>query len=301
MTDQHPLVTIGLPVYNGANFIEECIGSIFTQTLTDFELIISDNGSDDATQAICEAYAKKEPRIRYFRAECNQGAAWNYNKVFTLARGKYFKWAAHDDVIKPLYIERCTEVLEKEPGVVLCYAKSALIDEQGKFLKNVDDNFERLQDRASERVHGFDPGLCHPIFGVIRRSALERTDLIGGYPDSDRILLWQLLLIGKFAEVPEVLFLRRTHPRSSVRANLDYRSRMKWFAPKRTNWWYLPTWYHVWRNVQSVSKADIPFTEKVHCYRGLSARYLLHPGWMIKDIPVAFGARPSWMRKSDIY
>lgn len=301
MTDQHPLVTIGLPVYNGVNFIEECIDSILTQTLTDFELIISDNGSNDATQSICEAYAKREPRIRYFRIEDNQGAAWNYNKVFALARGKYFKWAAHDDVIKPLNIERCTEVLEKDPSVVLCYAKSALIDERGVFLKNLDDNLERLQDRVSERLRGFNPGACHPIFGVIRHSALKRTDLIGSYPASDLTLLWQLLLIGKFAEVPEVLFLRRTHPQTSVRANPDYRSRMKWFAPKRTSWWYLPTWHHVWKYSQSIGKANIGFMDKVRCYRVLSARYFLHPGWMIKDIPLAFGARPSWMRKSDIY
>ncbi len=96
--ESDPLVSIGLPVYNGENYLEEAIRSILAQTYTHFELIISDNGSTDRTQEICEFYAERDLRIRYYRNKENLGAAWNYNQTFHLAKGKYFKWAAHDDI-----------------------------------------------------------------------------------------------------------------------------------------------------------------------------------------------------------
>src|SRR5688572_10868700 len=103
MPEKNPRVSIGLPVYNGENYLAEAIDSILAQTFEDFELIISDNASTDRTQEICEAYAAKDGRIRYYRSEVNKGSAWNFNRVFELARGEYFKWAAHDDYIAPEY------------------------------------------------------------------------------------------------------------------------------------------------------------------------------------------------------
>ena len=88
-----------MPVYNGAKFIRQTLDSILAQTFTDFELIISDNGSTDGTDTICSEYAQSDNRIRYYPNSVNRGAAWNYNRVFELARGIYFKWAAHDDLL----------------------------------------------------------------------------------------------------------------------------------------------------------------------------------------------------------
>ena len=132
-----PRVSIGLPVYNGEKFIREAIDSIFSQTFEDFELIISDNGSTDRTQQICQAYAAQDLRIRYYRNKKNIGAARNYNLVFELASGEYFKWAAHDDLCAPEYLERCVEILDRDPDVVLCYPKTSIIDEHGEFGKDI--------------------------------------------------------------------------------------------------------------------------------------------------------------------
>src|SRR5262245_57216615 len=93
-----PRVSIGLPVYNGAKYLAEAIDSLLEQTFSDFELIISDNGSTDATPAICEEYAAKDGRIRFLRQEINRGLAWNWNCVLEESRGAYFKWAACDDL-----------------------------------------------------------------------------------------------------------------------------------------------------------------------------------------------------------
>ena len=127
-----PAVSIGLPVYNGEAHLAEALDSLLAQTFSDFELIISDNASTDRTAEICRAYAARDPRIRYTRQEQNRGAAWNYNRVFALASGRYFKWFSHDDLCSQNYFERCVEILERDPAVVLSYGKTTLVDESGE-------------------------------------------------------------------------------------------------------------------------------------------------------------------------
>ena len=129
-----PTVSIGLPVYNGGNYIRDVLDSILSN-FNDFELIISDNASTDNTRAICRSYAEKDSRIRYHRNEENLGAAWNFNQVFHLARGKYFQWACHDDVWTSTLLERYVQVLDQMSDVVLCYSKTAYIDEHGKPIR----------------------------------------------------------------------------------------------------------------------------------------------------------------------
>ena len=70
-----PRLSIGLPVYNGEKYLSAAIDSILNQTYTDFELIISDNNSTDKTQAICQSYAQKDNRIKYYRLNENVGAS----------------------------------------------------------------------------------------------------------------------------------------------------------------------------------------------------------------------------------
>src|ERR671915_430558 len=96
-----PLVSIGLPVYNGANYLRKAVETILEQSYESLELIISDNASTDDTADICRDLSARDARIRVSRNAQNVGAARNYNIVFNAARGKYFKWAAHDDVLAP--------------------------------------------------------------------------------------------------------------------------------------------------------------------------------------------------------
>lgn len=94
-----PVVTIGMPVYNGETFIREALDSLLAQTFTDFELIISDNASTDGTDASCRKYAERDSRIRYIRQAENRGAVANFQFVLDEAVGKYFMWAAADDML----------------------------------------------------------------------------------------------------------------------------------------------------------------------------------------------------------
>ena len=112
MLNNKPRVSIGMPVFNGENYLAEALDSLLTQTFSDFELIISDNASTDKTEEICRAYAVRDQRIRYFRNQENLGASRNYNRVFELSSGEYFKWAAHDDLCAPEFLGRCVDVLD---------------------------------------------------------------------------------------------------------------------------------------------------------------------------------------------
>ncbi len=117
-----PTVSIGMPVYNGAKYIREALDSLLTQTFTDFELIISDNASTDATSAICQEYAKKDRRIRYIRKAENLGAIANFQFVLSEAQYAYFMWAACDDRWASTFLEKLITVLEDDKGCGLVFS-----------------------------------------------------------------------------------------------------------------------------------------------------------------------------------
>jgi glycosyltransferase involved in cell wall biosynthesis len=92
-----PLVSIGMPIYNGEKYIKDALDSLLNQTFTNFELIISDNFSTDSTSTICKEYASKDHRIQYFRQDKNIGPSKNFSFVLQKASGNFFMWASHDD------------------------------------------------------------------------------------------------------------------------------------------------------------------------------------------------------------
>ena len=89
--------------------------SLVAQDYADFEIIISDNASQDETETICREYAARDSRIRYYRAERNMGPVWNAVQVYQAARGEYFMLAAHDDLRHPQYLSRCVAELDRNP------------------------------------------------------------------------------------------------------------------------------------------------------------------------------------------
>ena len=112
-----PRLTIGLPVYNGEEFLAESLDALLGQSYEDYELVITDNASTDGTADLCRRYLAKDSRISYHRLPRNIGAAGNHNHVFTLARGELFKWASHDDLYGRTLLERCVEALDERPGL----------------------------------------------------------------------------------------------------------------------------------------------------------------------------------------
>ena len=106
------IVSIGLPIHNGEFFLKKRIDSILNQTFKNFELIISDNASSDETRKICEEYAKQDSRIQYIHQKKNIGALQNFKFVLQNAIGKYFVWAAVDDLWESTFLSKNIEILE---------------------------------------------------------------------------------------------------------------------------------------------------------------------------------------------
>ncbi|MEL6930145.1 MAG: glycosyltransferase family A protein, partial [Cyanobacteria bacterium J06600_6] len=191
MTLKKPKVSIGMPVYNGENYLRETLESLLSQTFEDFELVIADNASTDDTESICRDYQAQDSRIKYHRNQENLGAARNYNKVFSLASGEYFKWAAHDDLCCPCFLEKCVQILDSDPNVVLAYTGCNEIDEHGQEIKqwkNLPHNFSspNTSQRIKELISNNSWVL---IFGLIRSKVLSMTPLLGSFAMHDWILI----------------------------------------------------------------------------------------------------------------
>ena len=260
-------VSVGLPVYNGADYLEEALDSLLDQTFEDFELIISDNASTDGTEAICRAYALCDARIRYMRSTTNRGAAANYNLVLETARGEYFRWAAHDDKIAPEFLLACVQALDSDPEIVLAYARVTHIDANGDCIENYESGFNLEAPSAVDRFRQFfnAPYKCTPVFGLMRTDVIRRTNRHGNYIGADRILLGQLSLFGKFHEIPQYLFFRRIHPQISTEANKNSRDLAAWFDPANRRKILLPLWKHVVEYQKVILGAPISPKEKMQC------------------------------------
>lgn len=250
MKQNTPLVTIAVPVYNGENYMTQALDSILNQTFTDFEVIISDNCSTDSTPEIARAYAERDPRVRYHRNERNVGANPNFNQTVGMARGRYFKWAAHDDVLAPTYLERCVAELEADPSVVLAHSYTRLINRDGSdvpldehtiFTDNggviyvgMDARDRQLDSpRASVRFREIilRTDWCYEIFGVLRLDVLRQTPLITDYYGADKSLLAEMATRGRYAIVPEPLFYNRRHEEQSM-SQISTEQRTSWSNPK---------------------------------------------------------------------
>ena len=258
-----PHISIGIPVYNGERYIAQTLDSILTQTFTDFEIVISDNASTDGTESICRAYQEKDPRVRYHRNGENLGAAKNYNRTVELSSGKYFKWAASDDLIDPDLFEMCVQVLDNDPGVVLCYSKTNIIDEKGKFVTEYEDRLNLDIDDVMKRFKQliYTIAECNAVFGLIRLDILKRTKLIGNYIASDVCLLTELSLYGKFHELPDRLFFRRVHPKASS-YDRSIENQLEFFDPKLKGKMALVFWRQFIENWKSINVAPLdPFTK----------------------------------------
>ncbi|NEP60959.1 MAG: glycosyltransferase family 2 protein [Symploca sp. SIO2G7] len=270
-----PCISIGLPVYNGENFLEESLKSLLSQTFEDFELIISDNASTDRTRAICQAYAAQDKRIRYYYNQENFGPAWNYNRVFELSRGKYFKWAAHDDICTPEFLEKCFEVLENNPSIVLCYPKTKIINEFSELIENYNVELKTSSPEPHERFYDLTRlhHRCYQIFGVIRSSTLAKTPLIDSYAGSDRVLLARISLYGQFFELPEYLFCARRHPQQSIELLFHPKRKLTrlhqyavWFDPANASRIILPNWRILSEYSSSIRQAPLSLYERIGCY-----------------------------------
>ena len=284
-SDRTPTVSVGLPIYNGERYLESALRSLLAQTFEDFELVISDNASTDRTEEICRDFLATDPRVRYHRNHKNIGGSPNHNRVRELSRGRYFMWASDDDLRAPTYLERCLDILEENPNLVICYTKTQRIDEHGQGIPSyveTDLDVGALSPaiRFAEVIQlGH---ILEPILGLIRSSALSRTRPEGSFADSDRVLLAELACLGPFYRISETLFFRRDHPGRSVRLYPTRQGRIAWSVPDKRGGISFPYWRELREFMEVLWRAPIDAVDRRIAYRHLfswameNRRFLRH-------------------------
>jgi len=225
-----PKLSIGIPVFNGQQFLPELLDSLLAQTFRDFEILICDNASSDGTQQIGWKYARQDSRIHYIRNDWNLGAVANFNRVFELSTAPLFKWAAHDDLYREAYLDVCVRLLEEDPNIILAHTGTAFVDENSESLPFEQETGSFIDPKTGRRYWPDVPSIGDTpdaikrfwqvltrarwgshMFGVVRRGMLERTSLLPNFAGSDRTMLAELALLGRFRCANERLFLKRFH------------------------------------------------------------------------------------------
>lgn len=240
-----PELTIGVPVYNGANYLTQtlrCLVGLSPRV----RLVVSDNASEDSTQAIVNDCTADDGSVLYVRQQENIGAGANYDAVFSLAKTEYFAWNAHDDLRHPSFVESSLAAL-RSGDVIGCVSDMLIISETGEPLEICRAPDALQSTDPVERVLAAlqtDPEIV--VFGAFRRTAMKNTDLHGRYTGSDRILAGQLALLGPMAVIHQPLFELREHPERSVHQRTEQskfrHTREEWFSPDRGARIVFPNW-----------------------------------------------------------
>lgn len=176
---KHPLVSIGIPVYNAESTIAACIESVLAQSYKNIEVIISDNASSDATSEICQEFQRKDSRIRYFRQELNIGALSNFYFLVEKSSGYYFRWLGSDDVFSSNSVSEGIKSLEDNTKFVACAAPTFFDFE---YLNSQAPIIFRLEGSQYSRIQSFfsQPGRSHGLtYSLIKRDVLVKYPLFG--------------------------------------------------------------------------------------------------------------------------
>lgn len=280
-----PLVSIGLPTYNRADYLNVCLANLANLDYKNIEIIISDNHSTDKTYEICRKYIGKDSRIRYYRQTANLGVEKNSLFVLEKAKGKYFFLASDDDIRNKKYISELIPLLEQNPKATTAITDTTLFTKDQSF--SIPVYFRRL----SHPVVSFYTYVFHPecvsilFYGLHRRSYLfidnfrrivneKRPFGIKGYDNSLAIFL---LLRGDLLYTPKNhFFIRDNGMYLSVYQNLSDVKLSKIFFQKVFRYLLFPImflcdWYY---GSLHIYRSRVPFNLKPLLFIGLTGKFL---------------------------
>lgn len=205
---EYPLVTVGLPVFNGAEHLQVTIDAILKQSFENIELIICDNASTDETVKIAALSASQDERVKIIKNESNIGIFNNFSRVLREASGEFFMWAAHDDLHSPNFIEECVKQLIANPNAVLCQTRVAVcLENPDQIIYHADLNSfnvkASIERRYKETLYNF-PAVA--IYGVYRSNLAKRIPGFRSIPGGDLLWVQELSLVGEFIQSDKVLF-----------------------------------------------------------------------------------------------
>ncbi len=215
-------VSIGLPVYNRAQFLPRIFDVLLSQTYRHIEVIVSDNASDDETERICKEYALRDPRVRYIRQEENMGQLHNFRFVLEEARGEYFMWAYDDDWWAPTYVETMKKALDARPDYGVAMSSYRRVYNDGVLM----DEFYFIGKYDITRLGYYDvfklallpgPKVSYFLSFGLFRTALLKSIMRRPHPDCikfDHVIAAEAALSTHFYSAPDILFSKTMYRKS---------------------------------------------------------------------------------------
>jgi glycosyltransferase involved in cell wall biosynthesis len=196
--NNRPLVSVVIPVYNGASYLEEAVDSVFKSTYKNYEILLINDGSKDTSKELCRSLEKKYKKVRFHSFAKNRGLGRVLNYALKYAKGKYICRINQDDTMSPDRIQRQVEFMTSHPEVTLLGSWLMVKDENGdrrinKFLQN-DKDIKKTWLKLSPV---WDAAVMYS-----RKTALK----VGGYDQSywpaDDLHMWYRLgAVGKIANI----------------------------------------------------------------------------------------------------
>jgi glycosyltransferase involved in cell wall biosynthesis len=277
-----PLVSIGLPTYNGARTLRRAVESALAQDYPDLELVISDNASTDQTPSVCEEYAARDARVRYIRQERNLGAAENFRRALAASRGEFFMWLADDDWLDPDYVSRCVGYLREHPDC-------RLVSGRGKYYRGEEFRFDEPElnlsgESGAGRVLAYyGQAAANGIFyGLMPRGVLDELPplhVLGG----DWLFLSHVAFRGKMKTLPETFIHRSLEGISQDADSIARHYSLSEFEKR-----------HMYLILALKVFEDIAWRSPVFGTLGRLARWLL--AWRAAAVIVANYSLPRWLR-----
>jgi glycosyltransferase involved in cell wall biosynthesis len=205
---RYPLVSVGLPVYNGAEHLQLAIDSILKQSYKNIELIVCDNASTDETARIAERSASQDKRVKFIKNDRNIGIFNNFGRVLRESSGEYFMWAAYDDLHSHDFINECLKNLFANPNAVLCQTRVAVcLENPDQIIYQVSLNSfndkSSVEERYKETLYNF-PAVA--IYGLYKSDIAKRIPGFRNIPGGDLLWVQELSLAGEFTQSDKVLF-----------------------------------------------------------------------------------------------
>ncbi|WP_214103450.1 glycosyltransferase family 2 protein [Acrocarpospora catenulata] len=213
------LVSIGLPVYNGADVMEGVVRSVLAQEHGDIELVITDNASTDSTEELCRSLAAEDSRISYHRQPENLGMLRNFDFAIQVAKGEYYRWIGDDDRLDPTYTTKCLDAFAADPRLLMVTTQISYTDTRDGITRT-----ERYEEaKAGTGLNSDDPAervaeLCRllnetyliidPLYGMVRRAEVAAMTPRRNMPREDQVFASRLAMGGPWWHINEVLASR---------------------------------------------------------------------------------------------
>lgn len=276
---KRPLVSVGVPVYNGERFLTETLAALQQQRLDDIEILVADNGSTDSTLEIAEAFANEDDRFRVLHSTVNRGSTWNYNRLLGEARAPYFMWNAADDVILPQHLSTCRQLLLEHQNAVVAFCRAVRVNARGELVGEYDDaDLDFLSPGPAERLDRlFRHGLWYAAYwGLYRTDALRAAGGFDAFYGQDIALAVKMAMRAPWVQGQAQSHRVRVHEKQMTNLQgADPVQQTRIFTPTHRRPVAFPAWYLNYRLYVEVAHAPVAMAERLRAMFVIFRRWTL--------------------------